>query len=91
MRKLFTICLLCCVSMLAYAQTQRPLIIPEDSIGSLLEKYFPKVNKGLSTHMNLEFASSVAASFTEGDFEEAASSAIQPVIGYAPIKAILGE
>ena len=72
MRKLFTIWLLFCVSMLANAQTQRPLIIPEDSIGSLLEKYFPKVNKGLSTHMNLEFASSVAASFTEGDFDEAA-------------------
>lgn len=72
MKKPLIVCMLCWVSMLVNAQTQRPLIIPEDSIGSLLEKWFPKANKGLSAHMNLEFASSAAASFTEGDFEEAA-------------------
>ncbi len=72
MRKLFTICLLGCISMFTYAQTQRPLIIPEDSISSLLERWIPNYNKGLSAHMNLEFASSAAASFTEGTFEEAA-------------------
>ena len=60
------------ITLLAQAQTQRPLIIPEDSISSLLEKWFPKANKELSAHMNLEFASSLAASFTEGNFDEAA-------------------
>lgn len=72
MKKLFVLFWLCWVYLSMDAQTQRPLIIPEDSIGTILEKYFPKVNKELSAHMNLEFASSAAASFTDGEFEEAA-------------------
>lgn len=72
MRKLLLLCLISWVAMYSYGQTQRPLIIPEDSIGSLLDRWFPKANKGLSAHMNLEFASSMAASFIEGNFDEAA-------------------
>lgn len=72
MKKLILTAVWCASAILCHAQTQRPLIIPEDSIGSLLERWFPKANKGLSAHMNLEFASSMGAWFTEGKFEEAA-------------------
>lgn len=72
MKKILLLSICCYISFASYAQTQRPLIIPEDSIGSLLEKWFPKTDKELSAHMNLEFASSAAASFIDGTFEEAA-------------------
>ena len=72
MKKLILLSICCCFSIVSLAQTQRPLIVPEDSISSLLEKWFPKADENLSAHMNLEFASSAAATFTDGNFDEAA-------------------
>lgn len=72
MKRQALLCILCLGCLFSNAQTQRPLIIPEDSISSLLERWLPKTGKGLTAHMNLEFASSAAASFTEGKFDEAA-------------------
>ncbi|MBQ8443055.1 MAG: OprO/OprP family phosphate-selective porin [Bacteroides sp.] len=71
MRKLITICLFVLACLPSKAQ-EEALVTPSDSIQSLLNKLLPSVTSQLSAHMNLEFYTSAAAYFTEGDFDEAA-------------------
>lgn len=55
------------------AQAQEEaLITPDDSVRSLIQRLLPGIDPGLSAHMNLEFYTSAAAYFTEGNFDEAA-------------------
>ena len=63
--------LLLCACMPIQAQ-ENPLVTPNDSIQSLLNRLLPAVNPDVSAHMNLEFYTSAAAYFTEGNFDEAA-------------------
>lgn len=71
MRKLILIVCLVLVVLPARSQ-EEALITPNDSIRSLLQRLLPNVDPGLSAHMNLEFYTSAAAYFTEGDLDEAA-------------------
>lgn len=72
MRKLITICVLLMMAIVPLRAQEEALIEPSDSIKSLLNRMFPSINPNLSAHMNLEFYTSAAAYFTEGDFDEAA-------------------
>lgn len=71
MRKLILIVWLVLVVLPAKSQ-EEALITPDDSIRSLLQRLLPNVDPGLSAHMNLEFYTSAAAYFTEGNLDEAA-------------------
>lgn len=71
MRKLIQI--VCLVWAILPAQAQEEaLITPDDSVRSLIQRLLPGIDPGLSAHMNLEFYTSAAAYFTEGNFDEAA-------------------
>lgn len=72
MRKLLTACLFICLAFSSAKAQEEALVTPNDSIKSLLERMFPMQKSHLSAHMNLEFYTSAAAYFTEGEFEEAA-------------------
>ena len=72
MRKLITLftgLLMLCLPIQAQVN---PLVTPNDSIKSLLNRLLPTVNPDVSAHMNLEFYTSAAGYFTEGNFDEAA-------------------
>ena len=71
MKKLLLLCLGVLFLIPAYAQ-QEPLISPNDSVKRLVEKLSPNTYSDLSAHMNLEFYTSAAAHFTDGEFDEAA-------------------
>lgn len=51
---------------------EEALITPHDSIKSLLNRLLPSAGPEVKAHMNLEFYTSAAAYFTEGNFDEAA-------------------
>lgn len=70
-RTFLSCCILLCTLCSVCAQEQ-PLISPDDSIRSLLGRIFPNTNPNLSEHMNLEFYTSGAAYFTDGNLDEAA-------------------
>ena len=70
-RTFLSCCILLCTLCSVCAQEQ-PLISPDDSIRSLLGRIFPNTNPNLSAHMNLEFYTSGAAYFTDGNLDEAA-------------------
>ncbi|MBQ8875763.1 MAG: hypothetical protein IJY60_10775, partial [Bacteroides sp.] len=72
MRKLITILILCMGACLPMQAQDPALVTPDDSIKSLLNRLLPTVNPEVSAHMNLEFYTSAAAYFTEGNFDEAA-------------------
>lgn len=72
MRKLITVCLFICMACFSAKGQEEALITPNDSVKSLLEKMFPKLESRMAAHMNLEFYTSAAAYFTEGEFDEAA-------------------
>lgn len=63
--------LIICACLPMQAQ-ENPLVTPNDSIQSLLNRLLPATNPEVSAHMNLEFYTSAAAYFTEGNFDEAA-------------------
>ena len=63
--------LIICACLPMQAQ-EKPLVTPDDSIQSLLNRLLPSVNPDVSAHMNLEFYTSAAGYFTEGTFDEAA-------------------
>lgn len=69
-RLLLSCCILLCTVFSIRAQEQ-PLITPDDSIRSLVNRLFPTSNPNLSAHMNLQFSTSGVANFTEGDLEDA--------------------
>ena len=66
-------CLLMMVTVSGFAQSQA-LIERNDSVRTVLSKIYPNLKqyKSSSALLNLEFFTSGAASFTEGDFDEAA-------------------
>jgi len=72
MRKLITITWLFISALLPVQAQEEPLVTPDDSIRSLLNRLLPSVNPEVKAHMNLEFYTSAAAYFTEGSFDEAA-------------------
>lgn len=72
MKKLIT-ALLSCLWICIPGKAQDPaLVSPDDSVSSLVNRLFPSANPHLKAHMNLEFYTSAAAYFTEGNFDEAA-------------------
>lgn len=71
MKKFVLICL-CILTGLSVKAQEEPLVTPNDSIQSLLNRLLPSVDPHVSAHMNLEFYTSAAAYFTEGNFDEAA-------------------
>lgn len=71
-RKLITIIILCAYACFPMQAQEEALIAPDDSIRSLLQRLLPNSSPGLSAHMNLEFYTSGAAYFTEGELDEAA-------------------
>ena len=72
MRKLITILILCVGACLPIQAQDPALVTPDDSIKILLNRLLPTVNPEVKAHMNLEFYTSAAAYFTNGDFDEAA-------------------
>ena len=72
MRKLITLLVLCLAVCCPMQAQEKPLVMPNDSIQSLLNRLLPTVNPEVSAHMNLEFYTSAAAYFTEGSLDEAA-------------------
>ena len=72
MRKLITVFLFVCMACFSAKAQEEALITPNDSIKSMLEKMFPMLESHFSAHMNLEFYTSAAAYFTDGEFDEAA-------------------
>ena len=72
MRKLIALLSLVWIAFLPVQAQEEPLVTPDDSIKSLLNRLLPSVNPEVSAHMNLEFYTSAAAYFTEGSFDEAA-------------------
>lgn len=72
MRKLIAALALLWMACLPMQAQEEPLVTPNDSIKSLLNRLLPSVNPEVSAHMNLEFYTSAAAYFTEGNFDEAA-------------------
>lgn len=72
MRKLITFCVCLFMARFSARAQEEALVTPNDSIKSLLERMFPMVDSHLSAHMNLEFYTSAAAYFKEGEFDEAA-------------------
>ena len=72
MRKLITVLVLWLMACWPMQAQKTPLVIPNDSVQSLLNRLLPSVNPEVSAHMNLEFYTSAAAYFTEGSLDEAA-------------------
>ena len=72
MRKLITLFIGLLMLCLPIQAQVNPLVTPNDSIKSLLNRLLPTVNPDVSAHMNLEFYTSAAGYFTEGNFDEAA-------------------
>lgn len=72
MRRFVAFWMFLCIACFSAKAQEEALITPNDSVRSLLEKMFPKLDSRLSAHMNLEFYTSAAAYFTEGEFDEAA-------------------
>lgn len=72
MRKLITLLGLLLIACLPMQAQENSLVTPNDSIQSLLNRLLPTTSPEVSAHMNLEFYTSAAAYFTEGDFDEAA-------------------
>ena len=72
MRKLIILLSLISITLLPVQAQEEPLVTPDDSIKSLLNRLLPSLNPEVSAHMNLEFYTSAAAYFTEGSFDEAA-------------------
>lgn len=72
LRKLIPICLFLGITLFAEAQTQRALIMPEDSIRSLLGRILPEADTNRSSQMNFQFCTAAMANFTEGSFDDAA-------------------
>lgn len=72
MKKLLFVFLMILGNIHLFAQTQQPLIVPDDSISSLLGRILPNTDPNLSSHMNLQFCTAGMANFTEGEFDDAA-------------------
>lgn len=72
MKKTFLSCCILLCSFCSVGAQEQPLISPDDSIRSLLGRIFPQNELNLSAHMNLEFYTSGAAYFTDGELDEAA-------------------
>ena len=72
MKKLLFVFLMILGNIHLFAQTQQPLIVPDDSIRSLLGRILPNTDPNLSSHMNLQFCTAGMANFTEGEFDDAA-------------------
>ncbi len=72
MKKLFLLYIFWGVTLVVQAQPQRALIMPEDSIRSLLGRILPEVDPHLSSQMNLQFCTAGMANFTEGKLDDAA-------------------
>lgn len=72
MKKLLFVFLMILGNIHLFAQTQQPLIFPDDSIRSLLGRILPNTDPNLSSHMNLQFCTAGMANFTEGEFDDAA-------------------
>ena len=72
MRKLITVFALWLVACWPMQAQKTPLVTPNDSIQSLLNRSLSTENPEVSAHMNLEFYTSAAAYFTEGSLDEAA-------------------
>lgn len=72
MARLIAVWLFLCIACFSAKAQEEALITPGDSVKSLLEKMFPNLDSRLSAHMNLEFYTSAAAYFADGDFDEAA-------------------
>ena len=51
---------------------EEALLVPNDSVDTLLGKLLPEADDPLNAHMNLEFYTSAAGYFTEGSLDEAA-------------------
>ena len=58
--------------MVTITAQQQPIISPNDSISSVVQRITGKENKGFSAHMNLQLYTSCAASFIENELEEVA-------------------
>ena len=72
MKKLVALFILIGMACLPIQAQDPALVTPDDSIKSLLNRLLPTVNPEVKAHMNLEFYTSAAAYFTNGDFDEAA-------------------
>ena len=72
MRKLIIVFAWLCMVWLPIQAQEKPLVMPDDSIPSLLNRLVPTMNPDVSAHMNLEFYTSAAAYFNDGEFDEAA-------------------
>ena len=72
MRKLIALFALLMMVCLPMQAQEKPLVTPNDSLKSLLNQLLPMVKPDVSAHMNLEFYTSAAGYFTEGNFDEAA-------------------
>ena len=65
MKKLLFVFLMILGNIHLFAQTQQPLIVPDDSIRSLLGRILPNTDPNLSSHMNLQFCTAGMANFTD--------------------------
>lgn len=72
MKKLVALFILIGMACLPMQAQDPALVTPDDSIKSLLNRLLPTINPEVKAHMNLEFYTSAAAYFTNGDFDEAA-------------------
>ena len=72
MRKLITVLVLWLMACWPMQAQKTPLVIPNDSVQSLLNRLLSTESPEVSAHMNLEFYTSAAAYFTEGSLDEAA-------------------
>ena len=70
MRKWVVMIVGCLWACLPVQAQEEALVSPNDSVSSLLSRLYPDTE--MSAHMNLEFYTSAAAYFTEGNFDEAA-------------------
>ena len=70
MRKWVVMIVGCLWACLPVQAQEEALVSPNDSVSSLLSRLYPGTE--MSAHMNLEFYTSAAAYFTEGNFDEAA-------------------
>lgn len=71
MKRLLLSCCILLYTVFSIQAQEQPLITPDDSIRSLVNRLFPTSNPNLSAHMNLQFSTSGVANFTEGDLEDA--------------------
>ena len=72
MRKLIMVLVLWLMACWPMQAQKTPLVIPNDSVQSLLNRLLSTESPEVSAHMNLEFYTSAAAYFTEGSLDEAA-------------------